>query len=1060
MRRNTASHAVGDSIYQALPMFMLRAPLLPVESYLSLSHRHYTRQGREGPSIEPAGLEPMISDALVLRALAVGSMDLYEALCRGEISRSVQRKLLRYVIRMSTRATPYGLFAGAGLGVFGDETTLHLGPHCHVVRSRIDMGVLFSLVFALEVRPGVREQLMYRSSDSIHMISGRVHSISRAQVMGKVGGHHPVSMRATTIIVELLELARQPVPYSILAQAVTSAASSSPDKADRLLNQLVDAGLLITDLRPPLTISSPAQYVIDRLKGIRAASGERQLLVDALEVLQRWDASPMASGAAELKPLVHAISAIRPLRSSARDDVLQVDMGYDLAGGTLNADVGLEAARAGELLLRLSPYPDGPPYLHVYKERFRSRYGEAARVPLLDLLDVEAGLGLPWAQAGPPEGAFHSQSARSISRQVALRELAFDAIRRGQGSVELSDEVIRKLSLWDFSLDRLPFSLDISISVAASHAASIDNGDFSVIVNPLAGAIGAGRFIGRFADMLGTDAHRILAAAAAADGISEHRLPVEISYIPSHVRLANVAVRPSFHLYRITEGIIDPSPNMVLINELEVMLYDGRLAVYWPRMAVFVAGREGHMLNSMQAPPACRAIIEFSNDRHVGISGFDWGAISNFPFLPRVTRGRLVLAQAQWYWAAEKNECSDREFLGTLERWRKRWEVPRHVFMAAGDNRLLIDLDDASQAGELRRELWAQGAVRLQEASPGPHQAWVKGSGGSHASEVIVSLTRNGARAAPAQVATAASTHRVFGVAQAQRLKGLGSDWLFIKLYCEGGAQDELLKGPIRDFSDQIAVGGGLADQWFYVRYADPKPHIRLRFHGMPPILLQGLLPALCSRAASLMDDGLCEAFELGVYERETDRYGGLEGMAVVESFFHADSVACGEMLSWIGRTDRLELGILNAESLLSAFGLGIVAREAWYGQRSADEHASSMAYRASKVLLDGLVRCGATSGGLTVDAPLREILRARRQRIESLMGSLRSLESQGRLTRPLADISVSVLHMSHNRLFGQLGPPEKHIYALLRRILRSIYARRLVFQPGAPGFSCGGAGA
>ena len=38
----------------------------------------------------------------------------------------VRGKLLRYLIRMSTRPTPYGMFAGVALSEFGEETDLRL----------------------------------------------------------------------------------------------------------------------------------------------------------------------------------------------------------------------------------------------------------------------------------------------------------------------------------------------------------------------------------------------------------------------------------------------------------------------------------------------------------------------------------------------------------------------------------------------------------------------------------------------------------------------------------------------------------------------------------------------------------------------------------------------------------------------------------------------------------------------------------------------------------------------------------------------------------------------
>jgi hypothetical protein len=54
-----------------------------------------------------------------------------------------------------------------------------------------------------------------------------------------------------------------------------------------------------------------------------------------------------------------------------------------------------EAVHAAELLLRLTPFPEGLPSIAAYRQAFEGRYGADRDVPLLELLDPAAGLGLP-----------------------------------------------------------------------------------------------------------------------------------------------------------------------------------------------------------------------------------------------------------------------------------------------------------------------------------------------------------------------------------------------------------------------------------------------------------------------------------------------------------------------------------------------------------------------------------------------------------------------------------------------------------------------------------------
>jgi hypothetical protein len=100
------------------------------------------------------------------------------------------------------------------------------------------------------------------------------------------------------------------------------------------------------------------------------------------------------------------------------------------------------------------------------------------------------------------------------------------------------------------------------------------------------------------------------------------------------------------------------------------------------------------------------------------------GPAAAFPFLPRVQRGRVVLAFAQWRIDPAAGELAGEPAggcAGALAAWRARWSVPRQVYLAFADNRLLLDLEDLEHvellAEELRRLPEGHSAL-LREALP------------------------------------------------------------------------------------------------------------------------------------------------------------------------------------------------------------------------------------------------------------------------------------------------------------------------------------------------------
>jgi thiopeptide-type bacteriocin biosynthesis protein len=414
------------------------------------------------------------------------------------------------------------------------------------------------------------------------------------------------------------------------------------------------------------------------------------------------------------------------------------------------------------------------------------------------------------------------------------------------------------------------------------------------------------------------------------------------------------------------------------------------------------------MLNPFQAPPAARFLLDVAADRRCQLSSFDWGPAAAFPFLPRVQSGRVILALAQW----RVDPASE------LEEWRERWSVPRHVYLAAGDNRLLLDLDDEEHVELLREELrrLPEGhAALLQEALPGPAEAWLPGPGGGHVVELVVPVTL---REPPAS----GEPEHVHGspVSRRARLRLPGSDWLYLKLYCPRPFEDELIAGPLRSFGE-FATGAGLADGWFFLRYSDPDPHLRVRFHGEPATLLGPLMQQVCDWAGELVADGACTRFAFDTYEREIERYGGEDGMHAAEAVFVADSPAVAELLrlSRAGELpyDLTTTAVLSIDDLLESLGLDVEARTALY-RDTAPSPAGGDEYRRRQRELRPLL------GRPSALAPLA----ARRAALAPAAALLDSLE------RPRTQLCRTYVHLHVNRLLGTDPADEQLALELLRR--------------------------
>lgn len=121
-----------------------------------------------------------------------------------------------------------------------------------------------------------------------------------------------------------------------------------------------------------------------------------------------------------------------------------------------------------------------------------------------------------------------------------------------------------------------------------------------------------------------------------------------------------------------------------------------------------------------------------------------------------------------------------------------------------------------------------------------------------------------------------------------------GSEWLYLELYCHPARTNDLLDqyiGPIINSQKKHL------QKWFFIRYNDPKPHIRLRLKVKDATLLNSVIVEVKNALESLWIDGLIADIQLKTYFRETERYGKHK-IDLVEDFFCCDSKCVLRMLS------------------------------------------------------------------------------------------------------------------------------------------------------------------
>lgn len=1029
--------------------FVLRSPLLP---FAALIGRREDRRAPRAVSESSADLAEALShdrrldrfiierlieradvrDALFVAApLLLDHVADWKAAPHGKRGMKVERSLVKYLARMSTRCTPFGLFAGCTVGGVGEDTNLEIpaiGSHRRY--SRLDMGYLAELTHHLARDPQVRNELRFFLNSSLHDLGEQIHVIE-SRVRDGVRQHELVAIDVSDDVRRVLDRARAGGTLHELAASLVDEEITHDDAA-AFIAELIDCQILVPNLTVPVTGHDPIDAPIAVLATTSSGASQARILASVRSQLAAIDEEGIGAAPERYYAIARCLTELPVEVDVSR--LFQVDMTKPATDARLGSDVVAEVARAAECLFRI--YRPGPDPLGRFREAFRGRY-DRRRVPLLEVLDEEVGIGFP-----PPVDSDNRQ--RFDAQDRALIEWYGEARAKGDDEIVLTDQHIDRLAT-GHTLEP-PDAMGALISLGSSSATALDRGDFSLHLKWASACTGAA-FMGRFLHMDSSLEKHVRKHLQAEEALNPDAVHAEIVHLPQG-RTGNVIFRPVLRGYEIpflgSSGA--PLDRQIPVADLSVFVDNGRVALFSERLQLEVIPRltNAHAFRSRRNLHIYRFLcsLQWQGDTFFSWS---WGAVRGARFLPRVRYGRTYLSARRWI--LQRSDLIPLEQSGPDDRYcqtqqlRARLRLPRVVLVEEGDRRLPLDFDSVLSVDAFVNAVKRRPRAVLAEMLPSPDQLCVTGPDGLYTNEIIIPFERIRAPSTPSVQRPVPSGLRK------QRSFPPGSEWLYVKWYSGPGIADRLLRrvvGPIA----RRCMESDMVDCWFYVRYADPDPHLRLRFHGDGRRLLHEVLPMLNTAAAAEFGSSRIWRMQLDTYEREVERYGGMAGVRFAERLFHIDSETCIDIIALSpggGGQIRKLLALAGIDGLMSGFGLGIEAREELFSRFQPPSRELrdrwNESYRAQRSAIEA-----ALTGRPLPESELQQgvrLLKRRSERIAALADEVPHARMHTSLGGPSGDILLSHAHMFVNRLLREHQPIEENAYYYyLSRTYRSWRAR------------------
>lgn len=739
---------MSDHKYVNFNQFVLRVPLLPLNYIQSIFSDKQTSDKE---------LKEICTDVKVNEALFLASPVLHSQINKWlnhklsdfkDIER-LKESITKYLLRMGSRCTPFGLFVGYQIGNFSSENNISLGNSDeHYSYLRLDMNYLCALAIDLAKIPVIKEQLKFFPNTSIYKSGDKLRYVEYKYINSR-RNHYVIAVDNSEYLELILNETKRGLKINDLANLLVDD-EISIEEATEFIDELIDSQLLVSELEPSVTGDEFLHQMIDTLESLQNIDPILKILKEIEGDLERIRNNKLGISSDHY---IEISEKLKKLETKYELKFLfQTDMVVSAKQITLNKEVACDVLKGIEIMNRLTPSRTND-NLTKFKEAFYERY-EEREIPLLQALDIESGVGfLQNTGSGdinplvdditlPSRSDISGYNINWHSIHSFLLEKYNSALKNNQDEVEIKDGDVDKFEL---NWDDLPSTFNAMVEI-------IDAGNEEkkpTISFSSAGGSSAANLLGRFCHSSDELFRYVNHITNKEKEINQHTILAEIVHLPES-RTGNILSRPKFREYEIpylAKSSVTEE-NQISLDDIYVSVKQGRrIVLRSKRLNKEIIPRLSNAHNfSANALPVYQFLCELqTQDLRSGV-GFNWGALSNeYKYLPRVRYKNIILSEATWNFKKEDIKSmieskSDDTLLQETKKWKNKFNLPDYVLLADGDNELLIHLNNLLCINTLLSLVKKRSGFKIKEFLFDGSKVLVKKGSDSFTNQVVFSF--------------------------------------------------------------------------------------------------------------------------------------------------------------------------------------------------------------------------------------------------------------------------------------------------------------------------------
>jgi lantibiotic biosynthesis protein len=688
--------------YKALDNFVLRTPSRSLNLLKELLND-------KNISIEK--FKQIILDPFFQEALFLASPTLYNTLAEwieGKITNpskeeKLKNSLLKYLSRMSSRCTPFGLFAGYSIGQLGTETSIRLKELGSYKRyTRLDMQYLASLSQKLTHNKSLRNQFIFSPNNTLYKIGQQYRYIEYRYSTGLKRSYHIEAIEADEYFEYILKISSDGLTIDDMTNTLVKFDSEiSQKKAKNYINLLIDNQILVSNIDPAVI----GRDYLSILKENIPSKKILKILTDIDIRLKSIDDN-----------IPNTINQYYEIKSQADKLGTEIDLKFlfqaDLNAATKSNTIDRKnITKIKEALILLNKFSiisknHSKTYIDNFVIKFKHRY-EDQEVPLSKALDPESGIGYK-----------NNDMDEIIPNNTFIDNLILYPKRNNKNEINWNntnaifhykitqayknDEYVVTLNSSDLpswiqeSWNDLPDTLSFMTEFV------MIDGKQKIKLDGAGGASGANIF-GRFCLNDNEMLEHTKKIIDIEKQINSESIIADLAHLPES-RIGNVISRPSFSEYEIPylSQSIKPAGSQILLEDLMISVQSNHIILRSKKLNKRIIPR---LINAHNYAANSIPVYHFLCDlqmqgKRTGL-GLELGQMEkNYKFIPRFELNNIILKPATWnlrrkdLYIFTADIKSDEDLLAASKNSQKEWKLPQYILFSENDNELLINLEN------------------------------------------------------------------------------------------------------------------------------------------------------------------------------------------------------------------------------------------------------------------------------------------------------------------------------------------------------------------------------